>query len=171
MTELQCRLTALEAEVARQRDHIEIRQLIASYGPMVDTATGLDRSEKLAELWVEDGVYDIGGVGAKHGRADIARAFEDQHFGMVPNGVCHVMGLPYVHVDGDRASALNYSCVFRPDGERFYAWRVSANRWDFVRVDGRWRIDTRTNKLMSGEDEVLAMLRGIDAMVEDADRS
>src|SRR3546814_18549046 len=86
------RLAALEREVALQRDHLEVRQLIASYGPLVDTSDRLERSRMLAELWVEDGVYDIGGVGERKGQEEIARAFEDRHFAQVPAGGCHEIG-------------------------------------------------------------------------------
>src|SRR3546814_8034479 len=101
------------------------------------------------------GVYDIGGVGERKGQEEIARAFEDRHFAQVPEGVCHVMGLPLVQVDGDRATAFNYSCVFRPDGEeRFFPWRVSANRWDLVRTGMGWTIERRVNRLKLGRANV-----------------
>lgn len=167
MTTIEDRLAALERDVQLQRDHLEIRQVIASYGPMVDTADRLERSRKLAELWIEDGVYDIGGLGAYEGREAIAGAFQERHFGQVPEGICHVMGLPHVTVTGDEAVALNYSCVFRHEGEeRFYPWRVSANRWDMVRQTGKWLIKRRTNRLMTGDPDALAMLRHIDSTVE-----
>lgn len=166
MGTIEQRLAELEAQVRLQQDHIEIRQVIASYGPLVDTSDRIERSRKLAELWVEDGTYDIGAVGLCEGREAIAQVFAERHFGQVPEGVCHVMGLPYVTVDGDTAVALNYSCVMRPDGEeRFFAWRVSANRWDLVRRDGKWLIARRTNRLMTGDPDALAMLCHIDAMV------
>ncbi|EQA99990.1 hypothetical protein FHS51_001155 [Sphingobium wenxiniae] len=166
MTSIEERLAALEQEVRLQRDHIEIRQLIASYGPLVDTSDRLERARNLAELWTEDGVYDIGGLGAYEGREAIAGAFETRHFSQVPEGICHVMGLPYVTVAGDEAVALNYSCVFQHEGEdRFFPWRISANRWDLVRRKARWMIRRRTNRLMTGDPDALAMLRHIDEMV------
>lgn len=164
---IEARLAALEAEVVLQRDDREIRQLIASYGPLVDTAYNFERATKLAELWVEDGIYDIGGVGAKHGRAGIAEGFADQHFDMVPTGVCHVMGLPYIRISGDTAIALNYSCVFRAEGERFYPWRVSANRWDLVKQGGKWLVRIRKNRLMTGDADPLGMLTCIDGLLDE----
>jgi len=86
----------------------------------------------------------------------------------VPEGVCHVMGLPFITVTGDEASALNYSCVMRPDGDaRFFPWRVSANHWELVRQQGRWWIRRRTNRLMTGDPQALALLRSIDTMMQD----
>jgi hypothetical protein len=173
---LETRLAALERDVALQRDHIAVRQVIASYGPKVDTSDRIERARLLAELWTEDGVYDIGGVARFEGRTAIAQAFESQHFGQVPEGVCHVFGLPYVKVDGDQATALNYSVVMRPDdtrgdeGQRFFPWRVSMNRWQLVRCgDGRWRVRHRLNRLMQGHAETLAALRDIDALAAGAD--
>ena len=99
--ELENRLTVLEAELRRQRDQFEIQQIIASYGPLVDTAEGLDRARNVAELWTEDGVYDVGGFGARKGRDEIARGFEGIHFEQIPNGVCHVMGLPVISIVED----------------------------------------------------------------------
>src|SRR3546814_11964637 len=76
------------------------------------------------------------------------------------------MGLPLVQVDGERATAFNYSCVFRPDGEeRFFPWRVSANRCDLVRTGMGWKIERRVNRLMTGDPDTLALLRGADAIV------
>jgi hypothetical protein len=160
------RLAALEAEVARLRDHQEVCRVIASYGPLVDTTSTAQRAAQLACLWHEDGIYDIGAVGAMQGREAIAEVFAQRHFDMVPSGVCHVMGLPHVRIDGDRAVALNYSCVFRPEGEeRFYAWRVSANRWELRRVAGIWRIDRRSNRLMNGDPDARALLDDIDGPI------
>jgi hypothetical protein len=159
------RLAALEAEVKAQRDHLEIQQLISSYGPVVDTADGPERAKKVAALWAEDGSYDIGGMHFCQGHDEIAAVFAERHFEQVKDGICHVMGLPYIRVDGDQAIALNYSTVFRPEGENFYPWRVAANRWDLVRIAGKWRVKTRVNRLMNGDMPARDMLRIIDQMV------
>jgi ketosteroid isomerase-like protein len=165
---IEARLAALESEARWQRDQIEIRQVIASYGPLVDVSDRLERSRILAQLWTEDGIYDIGGVQSCQGRDAIAKVFEERHFGQVPEGVCHVMGLPHVHIEGDTAVALNYTCVMRPDGDdRFYPWRVSANKWEMVRQDGKWLIHRRTNRLMTGDPDARAMLEHIDQMTPD----
>lgn len=171
MGTIEQRLEKLEREAAVQRDHIEVRQLIASYGPKVDTTDRVERTHLLAQLWTEDGVYDVGGVARFEGREAIAQAFVGRHAEQVDEGICHVMGLPYVRIDGDSALALNYSMVMRPDGaERFYPWRISMNRWDMVRQDGKWLIRNRINRLMTGEAETRAVLRDIDAMAASADR-
>lgn len=80
MSTIEARLAALEQEVRVQRDRIEIQQIIASYGPLVDTSDSLERSRNLAEMWTEDGVYDIGGLASCQGRDAIARVFGMRHF-------------------------------------------------------------------------------------------
>ena len=76
--------------------------MIASYGPIVDSVDRQARARRVAELWVEDGEYDIGGVHRCKGREAIAAVFEERHFEQVPEGVCHVKGLPFVRVKGTR---------------------------------------------------------------------
>jgi hypothetical protein len=165
MTSIETRLAAMEAELRRQQDHIAITELIASYGPLVDTADRIERARHLAMLWTEDGIYDIGGVGEFQGRETIAQVFAGGHFSQVPEGVCHMMGLPCIRITGEEAEALNYTCVMRHDGSGgFYPWRVSANRWLLVRQDGKWLVSRRTNRLMTGNPDALAMLASIDAM-------
>jgi hypothetical protein len=146
------RLEAMETELGRLRDHVAISQVIASYGPLVDTSDGLENAERLARMWVEDGIYDIGGYGLKSGRKDIAESYAEVHFDMVPNGIAHIMGLPFIEVHGDTAVALCYSQVMRPEGERFYAWRTSANRWEMVRTAEGWKVDRRINRMIRGRD-------------------
>ena len=53
-----------------------------------------------------------------------------------------------IDLDGDRATALSYSLVMRRDADRYFLWRVSAVRWDVERVDSRWRIRRRSNRLL-----------------------
>ena len=55
-------------------DRAEIADLIASYGPLADKGDG----EALAQLWVEEGEYEIGGFGSIKGRADLAAMLEDR---------------------------------------------------------------------------------------------
>jgi len=166
MMSIETRLAAVEAELRRQQDHGAIIQLIASYGPLVDTSDCLERSHNLATMWTEDGTYDIGGVGVFQGREAIAELFADGHFDQVPEGVCHIIGLPCISLAGDEAVALNYTCVMRCDGNGgFYPWRVSANRWELVRQEGGWLVHQRTNRLMTGNPDTLAVVASIDGMV------
>ncbi len=57
------------------------------------------------------------------------------HQGIIEGGVGHVMGVPYVEVYGDRATATGHSVLIRHDPERqdFRVDRLSANRWELSR--------------------------------------
>jgi hypothetical protein len=165
---LEERVAALEATVGRLNDHLEISRLIISYGPLADTADTLERAGHVAALWTGDGCYDIGGIGLKVGREAIAQGFEETHFGMVPEGVAHVMGMPYIQLAGDKATAMSYSRVYRHEGDRFYVWRVAANLWELVREAGGWKVSSRSNRLMTGSDETLALVRAIDHLTAGA---
>lgn len=137
--ELQIRLSLLE-------DTAAITQLILSYGPSADA--GL--ASFAGQLWLEDGTYDWDAAGEAHqGRAGVeAMLKSDGHRGLMARGVAHFGGPPVIDVDGDRATALNYSLIMRNEGDRFYLWRVSGVRWDLERVDSRWRVRCRTNRLL-----------------------
>ena len=52
-----------------------------------------------------------------------------------------------------------HSNTFHQDGDRFVVARVSANRWELERVDGRWEIRRRVNRLLDGTDAGRALLR------------
>jgi len=165
MPAMEDRLAALEQQVQDLTDLAAIQKLILGYGPLVDTATDSDRARKVAELWTEDGTYDVGGMRSFAGREELAELCGEQHFQQAAQGISHVMGAPVVTVTGDEAVALNYSCVFCHDGKGdFFAWRVSANRWDLVRRDGRWEVGRRVNRPMNGHPEALSLLRLIDNM-------
>ena len=72
----------------------------------------------------------------------------DGHQGLIARGVAHFAGPLLIDLDGDRATALNYSLIMRREEDRHYLWRVSAVRWDLERADARWRIRRRTNRLL-----------------------
>lgn len=164
MTDVEHALRELQAEVRALRDHVAISQVIASYGPLVDTSDRLERSSRLAQLWVEDGVYDIGNVGQKVGRDQIAEGFVDNHFDMVATGVAHLMGLPFIEVQGDHATALCYSQVMVPEGDRWFAWRVSANLWELDRTEDGWKVTRRKNRLVRDDGEAYEVQHTIDRL-------
>ena len=49
------RLAGLESRLRATEDHLEILNLLTSYGPLVDSQT----SEAAAKLWVEGGGYNF----------------------------------------------------------------------------------------------------------------
>lgn len=165
MSDLETRLAELEAEVRRLRDHLAIQQIIARYGPLVDS-TGADpaRLQKVAEYFGETGVYDLSEVDQLNGPQFAAALAGSPHQDYVAAGSTHVMSTPYVLVGEDRATALGYSHVFQNahDGT-FKVVRASANYWEFARRDGDWRIVRRTNRLLDGTDPPRELLFNVDA--------
>jgi SnoaL-like domain len=138
--------TDLEARLQRIEDELAVRRLILSYGPAADA--GMARFA--AALWLEDGVYDWDADGEPHrGAAAVEATLQSSdHRQLMAEGVAHVAGPVLVEVNGDRATALNYSLTMRRELERFYLWRVSAVRWDLERSGASWRVRGRTNRLL-----------------------
>lgn len=161
------RLLALEAQVRTLGDQLSIHRLIASYGPLVDSAVDAARCHEAATLWTEDGIYDLGPDMVAQGRPALAALFmQDMHQQLIRDGAAHVMGLPLIELDGDRALVISYSRVYRHTPEGFTVWRVSANRWELVRERGAvpmgshgWRIARRVNRLLDGSAQAQALLR------------
>ena len=139
-------LEELQARLSRLEDESAVRQVILSYGPAADA--GL--TSFAGELWTEDGVYDWDAQGDPHeGSAAVDAMLQgDGHQSLMAAGVAHFGGPPLIDLDGDRATAINYSLVMRCEGDRFFLWRVSAVRWDLKRVSGQWRVQRRTNRLL-----------------------
>jgi SnoaL-like domain len=138
----------LLGRVRRLEDEAEITRLLLSYGPAADA--GL--TAFAGQLWLDDGVYDWDAEGEPHrGSAAVDAMLQgDGHQGLISRGVAHFGGPPLITLDGDQATAVNYSLVMRrePEQDRFFLWRVSAVRWDVERVGGRWRVRRRTNRLL-----------------------
>lgn len=158
MATIEERLAALEALVAEQQDRIEILQLLATYGPVVDAASSIERMGPFLDLWEKDGFYDLDGIGRLSVPDEAVASFSEFHFPMVANGLAHVFSPPVLTLEGDRAKAINYSTIFRFEDERFYPWRVGANLWELGKRDGKWRVLRRWNRQLNGNEEALALL-------------
>ena len=141
----------LEARIGRLEDESEIRRLIMSYGPAADAGlTGL-----AAGVWLDDGVYDWDANGEPYpGRSAVDEMLRGEgHQGLIARGVAHFAGPLLVDVDGDRATAINYSLIMRRQDDEFYLWRVSAVRWDIERTGSSWKVRRRTNRLLDDSGE------------------
>lgn len=158
------RIAALEERLDRLEAERDIQRLIASYGPCVDAANAV----AAAELWSEDGTYDV--EGWRMTSRDDVRAMVDSagHRSLVAGGCCHFLGPTVVTVDGDDAVALCESLVLLraryADAERtgpseYVVWRAAANHFRLRRTDGRWRIADRTSRLLNGSDDAHRLLR------------
>ena len=169
MADLETRLRALEERVHELEDQIALYQIMSAYGPLVDSGD----AEATAALWTEDGVYDWGGgtsaatagvregpQGAARDAAEIADMVRGEyHQAIIKGGSGHVIGLPHILVQGDTATAISYSRLYRRDGDNFRVWRVGANRWEFVRTPDGWKVKRRINRVLNGDEESRQVLR------------
>lgn len=148
------RLAALEARLRRLEDERDVGRIVASYGPCVDAADAAGT----AELWAEDGSYDVEGW-RMTSRADVRAMVEsDGHRALVAAGCCHFLGPAVVTVDGDEAVALCESVVLRAAGDGYQVWRAAANHFHLRREADGWRIATRTTRLLNGGSEAHRLL-------------
>ncbi|MGF7005308.1 nuclear transport factor 2 family protein [Aminobacter sp. BE322] len=154
MSDIEARFVALEARIKGLEDQLAIYQLFATYGPSVDSRTG----SVTASLWAEDGAYDFGGdplVGA----AKVGSLVDiEPHVHYVADGCAHVLSMPHVAIDGDKAVATGYSRVYLNQGDHWRVERASANRWELVRTPEGWRVQNRVNRLLNGQPEARDLL-------------
>jgi uncharacterized protein (TIGR02246 family) len=164
LQDLKDELAALKARVRKLEDQAEIAQLVAQYGPSVDSGS----AEATAQLWTQDGVFAV--VGGEHtfsmdGREQIAAMVNGAgHRNLIRNGCAHVLTVPHVEVRGDEASGRSYALNIRwdPAADRFWVARVSANTWRWRRTESGWKVVERVNANLdggSGPRELLAPRR------------
>ena len=154
MSSLEETVAALARRVDRLEDELAIHRLIVRYGLGVDTGDA-DRS---AEVFTEDGVYDVD-VGCMEGREAVrAMVRSPRHREMV--GHCaHQIGPAVVTFsDATHAVAVGYSRVYLATRAGTHVYRVSTNRWELVKDRGTWAIALRTTRLL-GHPEALLPLR------------
>ena len=155
---LRDQVAALAQRVQVLQDYVEITQLVAQYGPSVDSGS----AEAAAGLWTEDGVFDVVGYGPFTGREEIAAMVDGAgHQWLIRNGCGHVLTVPHVAVEGDEATGRSYALNIRwdPEHERFWVARVSANTWHWRRTAEGWRIVERVNANLDGAPGPRAMLQ------------
>jgi SnoaL-like domain len=141
-------LARLTRRLAELEDKFEILQLVAAYGPTIDGGA----AREAGQLWTDDCWYDSDASSAGDDGVRGREAIEavSTRCGEAQFGIAHISHLPMIKVDGDRATAIDHSNTFHQQGDEFVISRVSSNRWDLVRVDGRWRIERRVNRLLDG---------------------
>ena len=147
--------SSVEARLRLAEDQLAIYQLIAAYGPGIDS---LDFAQSV-ELWTADGEYDLEGIGVYKGAAGL-RTMLDTPFsqGVLQGGSAHVLSLPFVIVEGDRAVATNYGRIYVPTDGHYAPVRVVSARWSLVRTKDGWRVERRVNRLTNGNDAARALL-------------
>ena len=151
-------LRELTARVAALEDRAAIVALMTTYGPAIDAGD----ADAVAQVWTEDGEYDVD-TGVMRGHDEIrAMVRGPMHQGFVRGGCAHILEPGDVVIDGDTAVATCKSLLVTADGSGgpFTVARATANRWELVRVDGRWRCRRRVGRLLDGRPEARALLAG-----------
>ena len=136
-------LEELERRVRALEDVEAIRNLKATYATYCDDNYDAD---KIAELFVEDAVWESGELGKFEGREAIRQFF--RRASKIYTFAIHYSLNSQIEVDGDTARARWY--LFMPctvgDGDRAM-WRAGIDDEEYVRVGGRWMFK---RKLASG---------------------
>lgn len=146
----------LAERLERVERRLAVYDLIASYGPAVDSGS----SEVTADLWDLNGTYDFG-EGVLEGRSAVEAMVRGRpHQSLINAGAAHVLGFPKVDLQGDRAVATGYSQVCRFEEGRFVLWRVSANRWELLWDGAGWKVVSRTARLLDGRESARVLLCG-----------
>jgi len=155
--EIEDRLRAIETRLRAAEDQLEIIRLLNSYGPLVDSGSGLEASE----LWLDDGRYDVGG-GPRFTPGELVEMYGDEgHMALVNTGSSHLTATPRITVDGDTATAVAYSFVVLREGERWFLFRASINHWTLSRTEQGWRIRERFNRVLDGSPDSHEVMRRV----------
>jgi ketosteroid isomerase-like protein len=146
VTDVEDRLAVLEARLRRLEDEEQIRQLICRWGPACDT--GL--ADEATAIWSDDAVL-ISDMSRLEGPGDVTAMIESEgQQSLIRQGCAHVQGVPLIRLDGDVASAVNYSQVFLHTDPGYEVWRVSANQWKFRRSGDGWLVTSREAMVIDG---------------------
>jgi hypothetical protein len=123
-------------------DRLAIQDLIARYAVVVDSRD----YDALDGLFTPDAVIDFTAFGGPAGNPVEIKAFLSDSLGLFSR-TQHLMGLPVVTVDGDRASARtpcnNPMVLTEPDGAT-KVWLIGL--WyddELVRTESGWRFASR----------------------------
>lgn len=149
MADIEEKLELMERRIRDLEDRMAIQQIIARYGPAVDSCS----TEATANLWAADGSYDFGGAPLVGAEAVGKLVDLQTHRAYVARGCLHSMSTPVIEIDGDHAVATGNSRVYLHDGGDWKVERASANRWEFIRTVDGWRVTKRTNRLVDGSEE------------------
>ena len=147
-------LTALTARVTALEDRQAIADLIARYGPAVDSVDGAGT----AAIWADTGIYSIGGTVLDGGAAIAGLVDFPQHRAYVEAGCGHVLSPHAITLNGPTAEARGYSMVIARDGDTWTIARLSANRWQLRKGEAGWQVVARHGELLNGSEAARALL-------------
>ncbi|WP_067678360.1 nuclear transport factor 2 family protein [Nocardia miyunensis] len=150
-------LARLEQRLQRVEDELAVLRLLTSYGPLADAG-----STDAAELWSEDGEYDVDGWRMR-GRDEVRDMIRsDAHQRIIGTGSAHFFGPPSIDIDGDEAVAVCQSILVRHNDDGCYIWRAGAHRIRLRRTAEGWRIAHRISRPLDGSEATRQVLTGRD---------
>lgn len=127
----------LEARIAKLEDVEEIKKLQAKYAYFIDTS----QMEKVSELFADDFVAEYHQIGTFTTGAGLLEFLNSA--GATSSMMRHMMLMPLIEVDGDKARGTWYLHCTRtditPHGE-VAIWIQGKYENDYVRVDGKWKL-------------------------------
>ena len=140
-TDLILRLEELENRVRVLEDTDAIRNLKARYAAYCDDNYNPD---KIAELFVEDAVWESGPLGRFEGREAIREFF--QRASKIFTFALHYGLNAQIEVKGDSARARWYLFMPCTVGEGNKAmWRAGIDDEEYVRLNGEWKFKSKTS--------------------------
>lgn len=151
MSDVEERLSSLEARLAEHDDVRAIEALAARYHSLCDggwAGQSHDDLDALVSLWVPDGVYRINPARPPcRGHAEIRDQFARLRRSMP--WILHTFTNPEVHVDGDRADGRFKGIAYyrRDDGSHVV---VGSYDGEFVRTPEGWRFASWVADLAHG---------------------
>lgn len=139
--DLALKLDELAKRVRALEDANAIRNLKARYAAYCDDSYNPD---KIAELFIEDAVWESGFLGRFEGREAIREFFKGAS--KIFTFALHYGLNPHIEVTGDTARARWY--LFMPctvgDGNKA-RWLAGIDDEEYVRVNGEWMFKSKTS--------------------------
>jgi hypothetical protein len=140
-------------------DYLEIRDLSARYNYFADTGDG----EAYADLWTEDGEFEVVGNRTYRGRAELAACAAT-----AAQRTVHVTADPLIEIDGDvaRQRSRIISCLRTPEGDRNEFVNTGFYFDILHRTADGWRFHRRRAEVDLNTEEMLVKLGVRDALAE-----
>lgn len=148
----------IEQRLRRLEDTVAIHDLMVAYGLAADAGD----HATLRNMFTDDAVYELEGLRLEGPDAIVTAVM---HRSSSPEilATAHNMGPAIVRVLDDRAVAHGYSrlYVLAEDGT-VSLWRLSFNRWDFVRTSTGWKISRRLTRALGAPHATAILHRDLD---------
>lgn len=160
-------LEDLETRLKSVEDRLEITQLFLTHPLAIDAGEG----EFWMSHWTEDSIFDrtfdpdkhSGSYQGSYGKPTMIEEINSPELeALRQGGLMHVNTSPSILIDGNVASATNYTQIITVEDGGYRTRRIVANRWELRREAGRWMITKRVSRPMGHKDTRGVMRSGLD---------